>query len=357
MSTLPLPAQTLAWLNHAADAGQRGEGPRLQWTDNMPPSEACRYDHCIAETPFGRFLITWKGWKEYDSPTVDETPWGDWYAAFNSVDDAKAACQQGMNERLTRCGTPATPPASDDMPPGPFTEDDLRRAWNQQSDDLNQWDSLGSDEQLAWAQVQAIDADRAALKIEPEGESPRPDGDWFIVALLAQDMRSRGLAEQVAGDELLKLANNKRSQFGNHATPPAPAAPVDDGPVAVALIEAESALADVAEGEAVSPRADGCLHWAEARCTEALAAIRPVMRRHGIRTSDLAPAPTPPPADPADGLVERVANAMGPSTQAAMDTGELPFGNAYAASREVADWLDTQGHQSGANAVRCELCR
>jgi hypothetical protein len=77
----------------------------------MPPSEACRYDHCIAETPFGRFLITWKSWKEYDDPTVDETPWGDWYAAFNSVDDAKAACQQGMNERLTRCGTPATPPA------------------------------------------------------------------------------------------------------------------------------------------------------------------------------------------------------------------------------------------------------
>jgi hypothetical protein len=88
-----------------------GEGPSLQWTDNMPPSEACRYDHCIAETPFGRFLITWKSWKEYDSPTVDETPWGDWYAAFNSVDDAKAACQQGMNERLTRCGTPATSPA------------------------------------------------------------------------------------------------------------------------------------------------------------------------------------------------------------------------------------------------------
>jgi hypothetical protein len=98
-------------LRAALKAEPEREGPRLQWTDNMPPSEACRYDHCIAETPFGRFLITWKGWKEYDSPTVDETPWGDWYAAFNSVDDAKAACQQGMNERLTRCGTPATPPA------------------------------------------------------------------------------------------------------------------------------------------------------------------------------------------------------------------------------------------------------
>jgi hypothetical protein len=105
--------------NPATPPSPEGEGPRLQWTDNMPPSEACRYDHCIAETPFGRFLITWKGWKEYDSPTVDETPWGDWYAAFNSVDDAKAACQQGMNERLARCGTPATPPAPE---PGEVVE-------------------------------------------------------------------------------------------------------------------------------------------------------------------------------------------------------------------------------------------
>jgi hypothetical protein len=67
---------------------------------------------------------------------------------------------------------------------------------------------------------------RAALKTEPEGEGPRPDGDWFTVALLAQDMRSRGLAEQVAGEELLKLANNKRSQPGRPATLPAP----DPGP-------------------------------------------------------------------------------------------------------------------------------
>jgi hypothetical protein len=132
---------------------------------------------------------------------------------------------------------------------------------------------------------------------------------------------------------------------------PAPAARVDDGPVANALTVAESALADVAEGEAVSPHAVGCLHWAEARCTEALAAIRPAMRQHGIRTSDLSPAPTPPPADPADPaerLVERVISAMGRSTS---------FENSYAAIREVADWLDTQGHQTGANAVRCELCR
>ena len=88
-----------------------GEGPILQWTDNAPPSEDCRYDHCTAETPFGRFLISWKSWKQFDSPTVDKTPWGDWYKAFDSVDEAKAACQEEMDKRLARWGHPAIPPA------------------------------------------------------------------------------------------------------------------------------------------------------------------------------------------------------------------------------------------------------
>jgi hypothetical protein len=95
----------------ALPAPEVREGPILQWTENMPPSEDCRYDHCTAETLFGRFLITWKSWKQFDGPTVDETPWGDWYGAFNSVDAAKAACQRGMDERLARWGRPAAPPA------------------------------------------------------------------------------------------------------------------------------------------------------------------------------------------------------------------------------------------------------
>jgi hypothetical protein len=84
------------------------EGPRLCWTENMPPSESCRYDHCIAETPFGRFLITWKSWKEYNGLTVDETPWGDWCCAFDSIDEAKSACQQEFDQRLARCARAAT---------------------------------------------------------------------------------------------------------------------------------------------------------------------------------------------------------------------------------------------------------
>ena len=68
---------------------------------------------------------------------------------------------------------------------------------------------------------------RAATLLEqraaPSPAAPRPEGDWFAVATIAQDMRSRGLAEQACGDELLKLANNNRSQ---PVPPAAPAAPM-----------------------------------------------------------------------------------------------------------------------------------
>jgi len=50
---------------------------------------------------------------------------------------------------------------------------------------------------------------------------------------------------------------------------------------------------------------------------------------------------------PASSLAERVAIAMGPSSQAAMDAGELPYGSARAAIREVAAWLrDRADHWS-----------
>ena len=72
----------------------------LRWTEPQPPNEEVSYDHCIAETPFGRFLITWKGWKEHDCPTIDETPWGDWGGAYGTVDDAKEAAQRKWEAKL-----------------------------------------------------------------------------------------------------------------------------------------------------------------------------------------------------------------------------------------------------------------
>jgi hypothetical protein len=52
--------------------------------------------------------------------------------------------------------------------PGPFSEHDLREQWNAQADEFNQWESLDSSEQLAWAQTRAIAAQAPA---QAEGPS------------------------------------------------------------------------------------------------------------------------------------------------------------------------------------------
>jgi hypothetical protein len=63
--------------------------------------------------------------------------------------------------------------------------------------------------------------------------------------------------------------------------------------VSDALIKAECALADIAEGEEASVTTCNTFVWAERRCAEALAAIRPVMKLHKIRTSEWPPQPLP----------------------------------------------------------------
>jgi hypothetical protein len=75
------------------------------------------------------------------------------------------------------------------------------------------------------------------------------------------------------------------------------AEPVGEGPVVPmavsdALIKAECALSDVTEGEETNA-APNTFEWAEQRCAEALAAIRPVMKLHMIRTSEWPPQPLP----------------------------------------------------------------
>jgi hypothetical protein len=77
---------------------------RLAWSAPAPPCEECRYDHTRAETPFGTFLLTWKGWKEYDSPGFDETPWGDViYNGWNTVEEAQAWAESEMERRIKEC--------------------------------------------------------------------------------------------------------------------------------------------------------------------------------------------------------------------------------------------------------------
>ena len=76
----------------------------LTWTAERQPDAHCRYNHCIAETPIGRFLLTWKGWKSDCIPVADETPWGEFYdPGVDTVAEAQAACQREYVRRVTLC--------------------------------------------------------------------------------------------------------------------------------------------------------------------------------------------------------------------------------------------------------------
>jgi hypothetical protein len=91
---------------HAVGAPlERGVRP-LEWTAARKRDNACRYDHCIADTPFGRFLLSWKGWKAYPLYTADETPWNEWAGTWDTLDEAQRECEAEFARRLQLCLRP-----------------------------------------------------------------------------------------------------------------------------------------------------------------------------------------------------------------------------------------------------------
>jgi hypothetical protein len=75
----------------------------LVWGPVCEPNDECRYNHCEAQTPFGRFLLTWKGWKDDPGFVVEESPWHDWLGSWDTLKDAKEACEKLWRERLMMC--------------------------------------------------------------------------------------------------------------------------------------------------------------------------------------------------------------------------------------------------------------
>ena len=75
----------------------------LEWSEDLPGDENTSYDHCIARTPFGKFRITWKGWKQSSIYAIDETPWGEYGGEAVDLEDAKQACAKQYSERVTQC--------------------------------------------------------------------------------------------------------------------------------------------------------------------------------------------------------------------------------------------------------------
>lgn len=73
----------------------------LEWVVYECGENDIPYDHCIAETPFGRFLITWKGWKENPSYDVEESPLSNhkWFDG-DTLQETKQWCEKKFNKVL-----------------------------------------------------------------------------------------------------------------------------------------------------------------------------------------------------------------------------------------------------------------
>lgn len=69
---------------------------QLIWSAPMPPSEACRYDHCSAASSLGTFQIEWKGWKERDSYCVYREE--EYLGSLDTLEEAKQLAQDHHDE-------------------------------------------------------------------------------------------------------------------------------------------------------------------------------------------------------------------------------------------------------------------
>ena len=85
----------------------------LVWSEPRPPTKefpASHYDNVYADTPFGRIMIEWKGWKERDTRVV-QFPWEElvgnlWLgcqAVAHTLDEAKQKAQEDFAKRVNEC--------------------------------------------------------------------------------------------------------------------------------------------------------------------------------------------------------------------------------------------------------------
>ena len=79
---------------------------KLEWSEHRRPNDEYHYTHCIVVTPFGNFVLTWKGWKDQGNEGIgfDETPWGDIvYMGWRTVGEAQAWAREEFAQRIEDC--------------------------------------------------------------------------------------------------------------------------------------------------------------------------------------------------------------------------------------------------------------
>ena len=185
-------------------------------------------------------------------------------AAPVATDEEVQKVLRAYDRYLGRQRGAAQPPAAQ---PAPVATDDELLA-------MRSWSSHGPtfDSDLVEFGRACYDLDRQHGAAQPPAAQPAPP---VMQRLMDAPMDARGYVDL-------------RKPPAARPTPEAasPAALRD------ALIKAECALSDIAEGEPEYDEGDPA-QWAEQRCAETLAIIRPVMKQHKIRTSEWPHQPLP----------------------------------------------------------------
>jgi hypothetical protein len=75
----------------------------MNWTEPKPPTEGVSYyDHVILRTPFGNFMIEWKGWKE--SPSYDIMFNNEYVGSECDLNDAKERSVEYLKQKYDELG-------------------------------------------------------------------------------------------------------------------------------------------------------------------------------------------------------------------------------------------------------------
>lgn len=77
----------------------------MSWSEISDPKEGVSYyTHTTLETPLGKAILEWKGWKEYPSYSV--TIDGEYISEeYGTIDEAKEKVREYLTEKLNQLST------------------------------------------------------------------------------------------------------------------------------------------------------------------------------------------------------------------------------------------------------------
>lgn len=83
----------------------------LEWSEEFLPNKDCNYNHVIAKSPFGRFCIKWKSWKESTMFTLENSFLTDDFTDCATLREAKECAQTNYLDMLMKTLAPQPAPA------------------------------------------------------------------------------------------------------------------------------------------------------------------------------------------------------------------------------------------------------